>query len=52
MATAESLLLLDPAQQPFLIANNNWSVSADGRALVFLASTGAGLDGLWLVELE
>ncbi|MDA0243726.1 MAG: hypothetical protein OT477_09955 [Chloroflexi bacterium] len=52
VATAESLLLLDPAQQPFLIANNNWSVSADGRALVFLASTGAGLDGLWLVELE
>lgn len=52
VTTGENTLLVDGAQRPFLIANNNWSVAPGGRAIVFLASTGSALDGLWLVAME
>lgn len=52
VTTGQNTLLVDGTQRPFLIANNNWSVAPDGRAIVFLASTGSALDGLWLVVME
>ncbi|NJO84365.1 MAG: hypothetical protein HC828_17355, partial [Blastochloris sp.] len=35
ISTGESRQLTDPAQQPVLIANGDWSVSADGRTVAF-----------------
>jgi hypothetical protein len=35
LTTATSLPLTDPAQQSFRIANDDWSVSPDGGAILF-----------------
>ncbi len=40
--------LLDPLQTPFKIANGDWSVSPDGRYMVFVS---AHDQNLWLIEL-
>lgn len=41
-------VLLDPQQPPFKIANGDWSVSPDGRYVVFVAAQD---QALWLIEL-
>lgn len=46
--TGEAHRLTDPAVTPFKIANADWRVSPDGRAVVFVSSAD---DNLWLVEL-
>jgi hypothetical protein len=45
--SGETRFLTDPAVTPFTIANGDWSVSPDGRHIVFLNA----LDGtMWLLE--
>jgi hypothetical protein len=51
LASGQSRQLTGPGQPPLKIANNDWSISPDGRKIVLLASRGMELDGLWLVEL-
>lgn len=48
LRTGEDRALTDPAAQPFLIANGDWSVSADGGRIAFWNA----LDNLttWLIE--
>lgn len=46
---AESRRLTDPAQTPFKIANDDWTVSPDGRYVVFVS---AADHNLWLIDLE
>jgi Peptidase family M23/WD40-like Beta Propeller Repeat len=38
--TGESRVLIDPAEQPFTIRNGDWSVSPDGRRIVFQNTDG------------
>ncbi len=45
--TGETRFLTDPAATPFTIADGDWSVSADGRRIVFL---NAGDKTMWLIE--
>lgn len=49
LAGAESRRLTDPAWASFKIANNDWSVSPDGRYVVFVD---AADHNLWLIELS
>ncbi len=34
------------------IANNDWQVSPDGRKIVMVAANGAGLDGIWVLQID
>ena len=51
LASGQSHPLTDAGQPQLKITNNDWSVSPDGSKILFLASWGEALDGLWLVEL-
>lgn len=47
-ATGEVQVLTDPAAMPFRIANGDWSVSPDGRSVVFSSAQ----DGnIWVLEI-
>lgn len=47
-ASLEIKALTDPQLEPFKIANGDWSVSPDGRAIAFVSAE----DGnIWLIEL-
>ncbi|MBL8133031.1 MAG: M23 family metallopeptidase [Anaerolineae bacterium] len=47
LPTGEDRALTDPASQPFLVANGDWSVSTDGTRIAFLNA----LDSTtWLIE--
>jgi Tol biopolymer transport system component len=45
---AQAAPLTDPATTPFRIANGDWSVSPDGRSVVFVS---AGDHNLWVLDL-
>lgn len=47
-ASGASQRLTDPAQLPFKVANNDWQVSPDGKALVFVSAHDRNL---WLLTL-
>lgn len=47
--TGEAFPLTDPQQQPFTIANGDWSVSPDGNAILFQEARD---DNLWLLEAQ
>ena len=36
----------------FIIANNDWQVSPDGRKIAFVAAKGTALDGIWVIDLD
>jgi len=48
LGAEESRPLIDPAQTPFKIANNDWAVSPDGRYVTFVS---AADHNLWLIDL-
>lgn len=46
--TRENLVLTDPSTTPFLIANGDWDINADGSRVLFQS----GIDGnLWVLEI-
>lgn len=47
IGTRESRLLTDPLSTPFTVMNGDWSVSADGRRIVFMNAVDRRL---WLLE--
>lgn len=49
--TGEDRQITDSSQMLATIANNDWTISPDGNRIVFLATNGETLDGLWLVDL-
>jgi hypothetical protein len=49
VVAGQSERLTDPDQLPLRIANNDWSVSPDGRYVVFVSATD---HNLWLLDLE
>ncbi len=46
--SGETAPLTDPATTPFKIANGDWSVSPDGRHMLFVSATD---QNIWLLEL-
>lgn len=42
---------LTVALESFIVANNDWTISPDGKNISWLAAKGNGLDGIWLMTL-